>query len=172
MSVIETFAAAVVRYNALDEDGENVLENTDYVAEDSDVTTPNSCCDGSCPEVADVTIEEITNNIELAGALNVAVANTSDTVNTVTMWLEDEDGNVVVGLFEFSVRLVENSNNTDEVTGMPPTSPGWAQAVVHSDVATGVATIVFENTGADDVWYVVVSFAGSVATPVDINIGV
>lgn len=125
-----------------------------------------------CPEPAAVTLVDETINITPAGALNVALSAGTATAKTLTVSVLDTDGDVVLEAFEFTIRLVDNPNLTDEATGAPPPTPGWPQAVKHTDPATGLCTVDFENTGANRDWYIIVSWAGAVADPVVLNLGV
>lgn len=154
MDVIETLEQAVER--ADDAGAYEGLENTEYVEEGA-VTEPATCCDGTCPEVADVTINENTYQMgEIADVkvtLSPGAATPSDT-RTVTVQLLDEDGADLALAAEIKLRLVESLTDLKTKSPFLPQAPSQTEWTSQTD-ANGEYEFTLEQA-AEHQWYLVV----------------
>ncbi|HUU93397.1 MAG TPA: hypothetical protein VM238_19570 [Phycisphaerae bacterium] len=134
---------------------------------------PN-CYNGSCPEVAPVTLLTNEYTFETSGALAAVIGDVtpaSTTKKLLTLGLYDDAGAPVPGDWVFTVRFVDNSARpTEESAMVPDTQPNWGTGVVHSD-ATGELEMEVEHVGPEHTWYAIVEHGGVAVATAAFTIG-
>lgn len=153
---ITTLEDSVERYDQTDTDSD--LANTDYV-EDGVTTTNCGACDGSCPELTDVTIEQNSYTIGEIAAVRMTltptmVAQPSAASRVVSLQLLDSDGEDLALSAELKLRLVDDLGDPGTPSAKAPDLPGKTEWTAPTD-ATGLYEFTIEHGEARE-WKLVV----------------
>ncbi len=139
-----------------------------------DTVGSNTSCTDSCPEQADVTVTETT--LQLSSLIfDIDVNDLSPvdlTKKNIVIQLEDSDGSAVLQRVAVNLRWVDNDTVADVVSPNPPSSIIGAEAVKHTDPATGKIEFEVENTNPTDTWYLAVEAGAGVIVSGAVTIGV
>jgi len=134
------------------------MEEEGYFEEGEDEMVICSC-DGSCPDAVDVTLE---NNSYIINSGIVQFTIGTQPNPTVTIQMVDSSGNALEDWYSLGLALISDDTDPNSLLSSAPVIPGWITTAIITDTL-GACTLSFNNSGTlTTVFYLVVTFAGTV----------